>query len=977
MSDLQSDEGSPGTPLSVEGDVLATIRVDLESRFRSGDRPTVESYFTQYPQITTSRSLMIALIETEYRLRLRFTGEDDTQEYQRRFSEYWAEVSTRLLANGGSIVDDVPVIRGYEVGELLGRGGFGRVYRALQLSVNRPVAIKVLRIDDAANPQVNQRFIAEATLLAMLSHPHIVQVYEAGMSGDGRPYISMELIAGGNLRQRMQREQISIQDSAAIVKRLAETVAHAHQHGIIHRDLKPENVLCTPDGAPKIVDFGLAKYSESSMRLTQTGDVLGTLLYAAPEQIMGRTGEVDARSDVYSLGVILYELLSGRRPFEADHIAGLLVKFRAELPPPLPRVPRDLATICLKCLEVKPQDRYANAGELAADLDRYLNQSRIQGRRPSLVARIRGYLTRQPRRAMVLAAALVAALITLTGLAYYAAFQMPVVEYYESFMDRRWAPQGLKSVAVNHVSERFQTTRFLRQGYWGQVLEVAIVDSQDGLNPNNNLVPWIDGLFDELPRPRRVCRLTIGYDPQGAVREIAGYDQFGKNCWRFGIDTQSPRIDVVRYTKGGYPPRKEGPTMCDVEFDELDRPHRLVLKDNHGTMVPDRHGAFGYEYEWCSAGLVNRRSLGPDGKETANRKHWSRLMYRYNNDGRAESVHQFNGQVPVATAEQGSECLVWYDPFGNNIKTLNRHQGQPWVITMNSDRFACETYELREGRVVGLTQFLDDEQTRIRRLDRFETDNPEKYCLECTFFDAKNECAEKQRWTCDRYGLPERIEHLQCDGTIKGFHIENYYDDFVLKEVRFVSRNTSITPNVRRTLYHSPEFTEDIFCTSTLEPCQRPQGYHTTRVFRSPAGGVFRMEFHGFKPEVGFDTVKLEFEGNARLKSVGYFLEGQGPLAVEMVITEVIEGLQAAKAGIQSDDLMVSYNGEPVLPFELHLERRRSVPPASIVPIVVRRGNQALPPILVTSEKPLGIRWKPRLSTNAARIQDPASKIPR
>jgi DNA-binding beta-propeller fold protein YncE len=267
-------------------------------------------------------------------------------------------------------------VKGYEILGELGRGGMGVVYKARQIGLNRVVALKMILGGAHTEPAVLARFQAEALAVAKLQHPNIVQIYETGQH-DELPYLSLEYVDGGSLDRRLEGRPLPPREAAELVKTLARAVDVAHQAGIIHRDLKPANVLLTSSGVPKITDFGLAKTLGEDRGQTASGAILGTPSYMAPEQAGGKKHEITRAVDVYALGAILYELLTGRPPFRADTPLGtLLLVVGEEATPPrevCPAVPRELEAICLKCLQKKPAGRYATAEALADDLQKFLN----------------------------------------------------------------------------------------------------------------------------------------------------------------------------------------------------------------------------------------------------------------------------------------------------------------------------------------------------------------------------------------------------------------------------------------------------------------------------------------------------------------------------------------------------------------------------------------------------------------------------
>jgi serine/threonine-protein kinase len=271
----------------------------------------------------------------------------------------------------------------YELVDELGRGGMGVVYRASQLSLSREVAVKMILRGQFASRTDRERFETEAQAAARLDHPGIVPVYEVGEI-DGRPYFSMKYVAGVTLAQRLAAGPLPSREAARILAAVARAIHFAHMRGVLHRDLKPSNILLDEQGQPHVTDFGLAKQITDAENVTKTGMMLGTPAYVAPEQAVGARNQVGPRSDVYSLGVILYHMLTGRPPFQAATPAEMLMLVLEQDPVPPrmlnPKADRDLEMICLRCLQ-KPIDlRYASAAALADDLEAYLNDESIAAR---------------------------------------------------------------------------------------------------------------------------------------------------------------------------------------------------------------------------------------------------------------------------------------------------------------------------------------------------------------------------------------------------------------------------------------------------------------------------------------------------------------------------------------------------------------------------------------------------------------------
>lgn len=284
----------------------------------------------------------------------------------------------------------LPELPGYELLDRIGRGGMGVVYRARQTRLGRVVAVKLLGLEAVADESARRRFQMEAHAVARLQHPGIVPVIDAG-SHAGQPYLVMEYVAGGDLAQAAAGKPLDPTRAAHLVQRAAEALQFAHEHGVLHRDVKPSNILLEPDDQPRLTDFGLAKRLDADPRITLPGQTLGSPGYLPPEQAAANRGAPGPASDVYGLGAVLYYLLTGRPPFLASTLADTLHEVLHKGPVGLrelnPSVPETLETICLKCLEKRPGDRYDSAAELAADLGRFLDRKPILARRPWLLMR--------------------------------------------------------------------------------------------------------------------------------------------------------------------------------------------------------------------------------------------------------------------------------------------------------------------------------------------------------------------------------------------------------------------------------------------------------------------------------------------------------------------------------------------------------------------------------------------------------------
>ena len=326
----------------------------------------------------------------------------------------------------------LPTIPGYNVEAELGRGGMGVVYRARSVRLNRTVAIKMILAGDHAGFESSLRFLAEAESIARIQHPNIVQIFHID-DHQGRPYFEMEYVGGGNLADRLDGQPRPAQFAARFVAQLTRAVEEAHRMGIVHRDLKPSNILLTVDGTPKVADFGLAKRISDDSGLTRTDSILGSPSYMSPEQAEGKTKAVGEPSDVYSLGAILYEQLTGRPPFVGATVLDTLqqVKLAEPVSPSrlVPGIPRDVETIALKCLEKSPSRRYLTAKDLADDLDRFADNSPILARPVSAWERGWKWTARRPAvAALGLALVVLSTALVAVGLGSYIRIQAALKE---------------------------------------------------------------------------------------------------------------------------------------------------------------------------------------------------------------------------------------------------------------------------------------------------------------------------------------------------------------------------------------------------------------------------------------------------------------------------------------------------------------------------------------------------------------------
>jgi WD40 repeat protein/tRNA A-37 threonylcarbamoyl transferase component Bud32 len=459
-----------GEPID-EADLVELLCSDQVDRWRAGEWIPAEAYLALHPTLHGGGEAAFELIYGEYLIRESLGEVPKVEEFCWRFPAFADRLRRQLGLHGalGELPDQtergldgeagpdrddaltVPIVPGFEILGILGQGGMSVVYLARQAALNRLVALKVIRGRVYADPEVAARFRDEAEVAARFHHPNIIQVHEVG-EFEGQGYLVLEYASGGSLQQKLAGNPQPPRDSARLIEQLARALYYAHQRGIIHRDLKPANVVLAEESVPKVTDFGLAKLMEREAGLTRTGDIMGTPSYMAPEQARGTPSDVTGAADIYALGAILYEMLTGRPPFKGSTPLSTLSQAAEQdaLPPGrLQRhLPSELDTICLKCLEKDPRKRYASAQDLADDLRRFLEDRPIVARRIGRAEWLWRWCRREPAKA-ILAASL--ALAVVAGFLGVASQKRNAEERARAAVSERARAERAEEKALDHL----------------------------------------------------------------------------------------------------------------------------------------------------------------------------------------------------------------------------------------------------------------------------------------------------------------------------------------------------------------------------------------------------------------------------------------------------------------------------------------------------------------------------------------------
>ncbi len=580
----------------------------------------------------------------------------------------------------------------YEIVSELGRGGMGIVYRARQKKLKRTVALKMLT--GHFGKEELERFLAEAETVAQLHHPNIVYIHEVG-EADGVPYFSMEYIEAGTLTERLRAKEMTAREAAELMLPVTRAIHFAHEQGIVHRDLKPGNILLDANGVPKVVDFGIAKRLNHDASLTLTGVVVGTPTYMAPEQAKGSSRLAGPAADVYSLGAILYELLTGRPPFlpeESDTALTLRVISEEPVSPAFhqPGIPRELEAICMMCLQKDPKERYASAEALADDLQRYLGDEPILAKPPTRLRRTVKWAKRHPWRMVgVLVLALVAG-GALYRVWHWDRYERLHVVHAGGFTTVHGVVSPSEVLAPHELEQRGRSFRFTMQGRAGQVMLVEALNARGyplaarRLYEQDAFPFFLEGLVSPPPdsmRSREATALRYSYR-DGRVQEVQALDRNGQMVWQMQYQPgvggdQALRVRLAN--SSGYEFRVvQGASHAEFLRDEKGRDARILFFDSTGRAAKNAEGVYGYTMEHDDAGrLTHLVNLDKGGKPMKNADYVTGVRLRWEPDGSRIMTFENADGKPVASGGAMSR-LMELDAHGNFIRQTERDaSGKP------------------------------------------------------------------------------------------------------------------------------------------------------------------------------------------------------------------------------------------------------------------------------------------------------------
>ncbi len=580
-----------------------------------------------------------------------------------------------------------PDIPGYEIVQELGRGGMGVVYKARQLTLNRTVALKMVLAGEHASDRIRARFLAEAEIAANLQHANIIPIYELG-DVEGLPYITMEFVDGAGLESIVPKLRADYHAVAGFFEKLARAAHWAHQHSVVHRDLKPANILIGPDEEPKIADFGLAKRLDPTglaAGLTRSGEQMGTPSYMAPEQAYPEFGEIGPATDVYSLGVMLYEILAGSLPITGDSHAKILSGLKDQDPSSPswlhPGLPRDLETICMKCLRKRPAERYSSAEALAEDLRRFQNGEPILAKPPTPLTLSIRWVRRHRLSALLLCLGAAAAVAGVLATRHAYLYVWEYAEDYRNFAKRHGSFIGVGTPLTSaEVARRNGSWNIVRAGRRGRILRCAWLSADGKPNPFNSPADaLIPGLLDNLPNHRKPCRFEFRYNADGTIGEERMLDAEGFLLTRFRYsypDGYEPGKPQPGFIQGDFVDEDSLPMALDSGLSSVQlardadgREHRLFYADNNGNPKTDRHGSFGKEVVYGPENVIREfRCLNEEGALQNNTQGWAVRRVTWDSHCNPVEVSFWDSQGEPAASDGVHLILSEYDSYGNQIR---------------------------------------------------------------------------------------------------------------------------------------------------------------------------------------------------------------------------------------------------------------------------------------------------------------------
>lgn len=629
----------------------------FEDSWKTGSPPSLAAYVAQALDSRERKLLLKELLALELHFRkerdevlsvekLYAQFPDDKDLIEGVISEQRnLDTSSETLA---SLLISKIAINGYEILEEIGRGGMGVVYKAKHLQLNRIVALKMILAGVHAQSAQIQRFLSEAEAVATLQHPNIVQVFEVGHS-NSIPFMALEFVSGGSLSSKLNANEMTVQHSAHLIEQLAHAMNAAHQAGIVHRDLKPDNVLLTEESVAKITDFGLAKKVEDPNGLTQTGAIMGTPSYMAPEQAEGEGKRVGPAADVYALGGILYHCLTGKPPFHANNVWDTIAKVRTEDPVPPKqhnaKIPKDLQTICLKCLEKDPSKRYSSAEALAEDLRRYRNNEPISARPVGTAERLVKWIKRRPAQASLIAVSLTALLTLIVGGMWFnGQLREQVIRTKQKADDERLARQDADTALS-----------YARKG--NEILGSVF----KGLDPNTNYENVADlrnALRDNLEKAVQELEGSAIGDPLevSKMQNILGYSLLGLGDAKAAETVLEKALATHKHLLG------------------IDHPDTLTVMNNLASAY-QANGSLAKALPLFEETLnLSKAKLGADNPDTLTTM--SNLASAYQADGKVtKAVTLFEETLQLRKKKLGPNHAETLNSM-NNLATAYRDNGQ-------------------------------------------------------------------------------------------------------------------------------------------------------------------------------------------------------------------------------------------------------------------------------------------------------------